>query len=560
MRTRTIYLILCFTLLLSIPSMVIAAEGLRERAYLQTDKQVYLSGELLWMKLYLTDTEGKPCPFSKVGYVELLEENTARVQVKLDVKNAVGEGWMEIPSSLPTGYYRLVAYTRNMKNEGEEVFFHRTIAVINTFRKDETISIDSLTQLPEQSLLDNTLSVLAERSNYPVRTQSYVEIKGLPRNVHSLSISIAGKDFTVAGDDVNISRWHKDLVALPKPAFSKLFTPEYEGHIIQGRIVQAKTDEPISDEVVFPLLGFVGDQIRLFGGKQSENGKVEFFTTRIKGTRELASTNFTPLGELFRVNIETPFSVHSQPSLPLFTMNPAWEKELTDRSMSLQVAHAYMADSLSRIDTTYSYFQWKPDRSYILDEYTRFTRMDEVVIEFIPSLRFRSFNGKRLLSVLEEEGNMFSVGNSLVMLDGIPITDHELIYKYDPLLIYKIDVYKSKFVFGTQYFSGLVMITTYNKDYPTLVLTDDTQIYDYEGTQAYRHFYAPSYTDESARTSSVPDFRHTLLWQPVIQPVGDTTLRIPFSTSDLEGEFTVTVEGLTIEGSPVRGVTSFTVR
>ena len=44
-----------------------AAEDFRERVYAQTDKQVYLAGELLWLKLCLTDASGVPASFSKVG-------------------------------------------------------------------------------------------------------------------------------------------------------------------------------------------------------------------------------------------------------------------------------------------------------------------------------------------------------------------------------------------------------------------------------------------------------------------------------------------------------------
>ena len=97
----------------------------------------------------------------------------------------------------------------------------------------------------------------------------------------------------------------------------------------------------------------------------------------------------------------------------------------------------------------------QPDWSYLLDEYTRFTTMEEVVIEFIPGLRFRKMDGVRRLAVLTEERIGYTIGNSLVLLDGIPIVDHEIIFKYDPLKIRKIDVYKGKYVFGGQIFDGI---------------------------------------------------------------------------------------------------------
>ena len=55
---------------------VLAGE-LRERVYLQTDKQFYLSGELVWMKFIATDLDQRLSDVSKVGYVELLDSASA---------------------------------------------------------------------------------------------------------------------------------------------------------------------------------------------------------------------------------------------------------------------------------------------------------------------------------------------------------------------------------------------------------------------------------------------------------------------------------------------------
>ena len=110
---------------------VLAGE-LRERVYLQTDKQFYLSGELVWMKFIATDLDQRLSDVSKVGYVELLDSASAVVQARLVLEKGVGNGCLQLPSTLPTGNYRLVAYTRYMRNEGEEVFFEKPLTVVNT--------------------------------------------------------------------------------------------------------------------------------------------------------------------------------------------------------------------------------------------------------------------------------------------------------------------------------------------------------------------------------------------------------------------------------------------
>ncbi|MCC8142770.1 MAG: hypothetical protein LUD02_06020 [Tannerellaceae bacterium] len=77
------------------------------------------------------------------------------------------------------------------------------------------------------------------------------------------------------------------------------------------------------------------------------------------------------------------------------------------------------------------------------------------------------------------------------------------------------------------------------------------QFFDYEGTQPYRSFYAPSYVTEEERKSRIPDYRHTLLWIPEVNTGGQSSLVIPFTTSDLPGEYLVKIEGITSDGQPV---------
>ena len=100
--------ILSLLCLLWVGQTLLAGE-LRERVYLQTDKQFYLSGELVWMKFIATDLDQRLSDVSKVGYVELLDSASAVVQARLVLEKGVGDGCLQLPSTLPTGNYRLVA-------------------------------------------------------------------------------------------------------------------------------------------------------------------------------------------------------------------------------------------------------------------------------------------------------------------------------------------------------------------------------------------------------------------------------------------------------------------
>src|SRR5687768_14185342 len=71
-----------------------AAANLHEKAFLHTDKESYVAGELLWFKLYLVDAATlRPSEASTVAYVELLDTSGRPVlQAKIPVVNGGGSG------------------------------------------------------------------------------------------------------------------------------------------------------------------------------------------------------------------------------------------------------------------------------------------------------------------------------------------------------------------------------------------------------------------------------------------------------------------------------------
>ncbi|MDR2810035.1 MAG: hypothetical protein LBB84_05690, partial [Tannerellaceae bacterium] len=534
-------------------------EPFRERLRLQTDKELYLAGELVRLKAIATDANGRPSDVSKVGYVELLNDSAPQVQIKLEMKHGVGEGAFSLPPSLPTGYYRLTAYTRYMRNEGEAVYYNRLLPVINPFIPLPAASVDSAVALSVATSFAPSEapavapSVSTDRAIYPPRTTGELRIEGLPEDLHTLSVSIAGMD-SLTPALIHYDDYKRTLAQQPLLPGEQEY-PEYEGPIITGTLIDLSTGKTAAPtEKPTALLGFVGNRTQLFGGQINEQGEVRFFTTQNANLREVSTTVLPTSSEQYRVDIQSPFARHTYAPLPALPLHPAKNKALQRRSVSLQVWQTYTAEADSAEQTDNGeplFFPGKPDWRYLLDEYTRFGTMAEVVIEFIPGLRFRKTdNNNYTLSTLTEERTGFTPLPSLVLLDGIPLIDHGLIYHYNPLLIKEIEVYKGKYVFGGTVFDGLAHFKTYRNDYPGLRLSGSTQLFSYEGTPSPRLFPTPVYRTEEQRNSRLPDYRHTLLWKPQIEPHPGQAL-IPFTTSDFTGDFRIIVEGLTRDGKRI---------
>jgi len=110
-----------------------------EKIYAHLDQELYLTGETLWFKLYLVDgVLHRPLDISKVAYVEILDKNNhAVLQTKVSLQNGFGNGSLFLPASIESENYTVRAYTNWMKNFNPDFYFHKSITVINTFKKLE---------------------------------------------------------------------------------------------------------------------------------------------------------------------------------------------------------------------------------------------------------------------------------------------------------------------------------------------------------------------------------------------------------------------------------------
>ncbi|MDL2208448.1 hypothetical protein LJB97_02370 [Parabacteroides sp. OttesenSCG-928-O15] len=521
----------------------------RERVYLQTDKQLYMAGELLWMKMFTTDMAGGLQDFSKVGYVELVTDSLSEAQVKLDIREGSGAGWMELSPMLATGYYRLIAYTRHMQNEGNEVFFEKTIGIVNPYMRDENTIVSE--EAAETEKMDKRLissgALSTNRTSYGKREKGELKIAGLPAEDFSMVVSIAGLD-PLFDSSFSLTDWKRSLREIPRNALRKEFLPEYEGAVIEGRMVDSETGEPASEELLAPLLSFPGKEIQVYSGRMSDQGKVSFHTHQITGKKELATVVSSYSDKKYQIDLISPFALHAKKELPPLAISPLWHDYLEERSLGVQITEAYTADSLSRVEKLPPYFNYKPYKEYLLDEYTRFQFMEDLFVEFILAARIRKTGDTKTFNVLAERMDRFVTGQTLVLLDNIPVLDHSLIVDYNPLHIRKVDLYLGRYLFGGQICEGIIAFWSYNYNYPGITFGESTRIFDYEGTQAYRYFYSPKY-DRQEVSERMPDFRHTLLWEPSLRSEAKKEMTLPFYTSDVPGTYLVTVEGISKEGT-----------
>lgn len=547
-----------FTLLFTILTAM-AEEGINERVFVHTDKDCYVAGEDIWIKFHTVDQNFQPSFLSKVGYVEISDNLKPWIQLKLALEGGSGAGRLEIPLNIPSGIYQLSGYTRYMRNEGENIFFKRQIAIINAGSQPDPNKVEVIEPTENTSSIQNESSILikTDKSEYSTRNPVRLSVDNLPEDIQDLVVSVYRDDSVISPMKVNKGNWEKQIIPNSPSRLPLQWDAEYEGHIIEGRIVP----EPQRDKDILSSVSFVGNDIKYIEGKVNpDNGSVSFYTSEAYGPREIVTTIASNTFEKIpgRIDIVTPFCEILPDSLPplRIVLN---EKQLLDRYIGVQLKSLPETDSLSDKISSKSYYNLPVAYSYDLDEYTRFNTIDETLLEFVDYARTARAGNKKRFSIYLKDKKHFTRDNLLTFLDGVPIYDHENLLNYNPQYIKRINIYDRQYIFGGHTFEGMISFITRQGNLPFFQLDSNSQLFIYDFPKLAEKFNIPDYSEGNIRISRKPDFRHTLYWNPFIENIPEKNMNVLFYTSDLGGKFIVKIEGITRKGEIVSGSSYFEV-
>jgi hypothetical protein len=350
-----------------------------------------------------------------------------------------------------------------------------------------------------------------------------------------------------------------DVLADRKKGIS--FIPERSGHIIHGNVLK-NDGSPAS--WIKTYLSSSGKIIRLYPSLSNEEGKVKFEMQDFFGLAKIiVQTNFRK-DSLYTIKIKPPFSNQfSDQVIPPFSLSHNLRTQLVNRSVAMQVQDIYFSNDHSKIkpiSIDSSAFYGKASETYLLDDYTRFPVMEEVMREYVPGVFVRKRkDGFHFMLLNDIEKNAFNE-SPLILLDGVPIFDEDEIMNFSPVQVKKLEVVTKRWFLGELNFDGIVSYTTYNGDLGSFQLNPKCVVLDYEGLQLQREFYSPKYETKNAQESRLPDQRHLLYWNPDV--VTDTSGRteLKFYTSDISGDYSIVVEGMANNGATGNSVSTFTVR
>lgn len=524
---------------------VSAAFG-QSRVYTFTDREAYLSGELCFYSLFCLDGEGRLSGDEAVAYLELVSTDGSGAQSKAGLIGGRGSGAFRIPVTLPTGNYRLVAYTA----DGELVTgSSRIISVFNSAssaRVDGGVEIVDKTpgtKLPAASTGDFSITVRQQAS----QGKDLVLYIADPASDMDLAVSVFVEDLLPHEDNASIKGFPVSGGAAVKIGRER----ENEGEIIRGTL---------SGKAGFlteAILSSVDSPSDVYLGRSDGRGSLEFHTDNIYGDRELVTEVRLQEGDNARLELTEPFVRPSAEDVPVLRYGKDITPDLILRKTALSEGKAIRLDTLLRFLPRKESPLLKSGsiKRYHLDDYTRFSTIQEICTEFVPELSFSRQGGRWMLRLTKRdatESRRYTFENVLVMMDGVVISDHGMLADFDAMLLEDIDIYPEGVVLGQIPFGGAVNFITKKRYVTALHFPENVRVVDFKGVSYPLAYYG-----------SVPagkDLRPLLYWNPSLLLRRGEDVRIPVTTPGYSGTFRVVAEGLTSEGLPVRAETWFEVQ
>jgi hypothetical protein len=325
------------------------------------------------------------------------------------------------------------------------------------------------------------------------------------------------------------------------------FLPEYTGPIITGRITNTTNNRPSNG--IMAYLTIPGVPTQLYVAKSDSAGQLLFNAGSFYGLREIVVQTNPLQDSTYHIDIANPFSEqYNNAAIPALNINESTKQALMDNSLNMQVQNIFAANQLKQFYTPNidsNAFYGIPTKTYMLDNYTRFTTMEEVLREYVTAIAVSKRQGKFVVRSYKVDQPL---GNPLILLDGVPVFDADKLFKFDPLKVKRLEMVSANYRYGPAFFNGVMSVTTYKGEGLTYEIDPRAVVLDYDGLQLERKFYSPVYDSEAQLNSSIPDFRTALYWNPevITQTGGKTNLK--FYTGDKAGRYVGIIEGISVNG------------
>jgi len=530
-----------------------------EQVFIHTNTTTLLTGETLHCKLHCIDPfTGKASAISKIAYIELIDTNKNTVlSQKISLKNGAGQTDFFISAALKTGNFKLIGYTQWMLSEPKAEIFQMDLIIINPFLAlpenniDKNIDQIDISNGQREAVKNNLIALEPDKKLYSGREKATIKIKSNAIARGNYSISVRKVDALPLNQNFRTTTFTPVVSENQRSRNSLKILPELRGELLSGSVVNKSNEKNVANIAV--ALSISGKSFAFKIVKTNASGKFTF----VLDDNPDASEIVLQVMEEDRNNYVIAIDPAKKPDLSKisfsseFQLNSNLKNIIEQRSVYNQVENAYYdrkKDSITILPKKTAFYN-SVQKTYALDDYTRFPTLQESITEVILELYTKTSKGKRSIHVRNTTLDPEIYGPPVILVDGLLIQDNNELYDYNTENIDKVDLINEPYIYGPKTFSGVVNFITKNNDYETKASGDYFKKLNIQRPTPEKLYFSPDYSS-SHQNSRIPDYRQQLLWMPSVDLSYDEQY-VSFFTSDVSGKFEIVLEGFSEMGSPV---------
>jgi hypothetical protein len=467
-------------------------------------------------------------------------------------------------SKLNDGISHFTIFNGDGQPVGERLFFKKPVNKLNinastealqyANRKKVTVNWSSTNQLNKEEYADFSMAVYRVDSLQSVDQDDIASYFWLTSNLKgnvempNYYLTSDSKESKLALNNLLLTQgWRKlvwnEVLSKNKPAMQ--FLPEINGHLISGKLTQANGTAKANSHV---YVGIPSKRLQFYSTLSDSLGNFLVNTKDLYGPNEVVAQTDYKIDSTLKIAINNPFEERYSPStLKGFNLNSNLLNAVKKSSLAMQIQNVYANDKLKQfyypgIDS--AKFFGNPYKTYLLDDYTRFATMEEVIREYVKEVFVSKRRNDFVLKVVGRYEGLNE--NPLILLDGVPFLDANQLMLVNPNNVKKLDVVIDDYYYGAAIYDGILSFSSFKGDLAEADIHPRAVVLDYEGMQLQREFYSPVYETAAQVGSRLPDFRNLLFWSPNLESKG----QLNFYTSDVAGKYIGVIQGLSKAGVP----------
>lgn len=511
------------------------------------DKSFYVSGEVIWYKLYfpaaLTEQE--------IAVQVFIRDKSGATKENWYLKKgkqAFVSGYYKIPYDWPSGWYQITFTAKEATTNALAVLADLSLPIYNDLEplpENIALSAAGSGRATEDNIPPSNLQIdiSPSKQTYQARESAEfsIQVKDNNGNPVSANISVAVTDASLTHSLPSIALFEGNRLSLNQDWNPKIglqsFIVNSKDVPLQASQIAVYTETDTLLQTVYKDKGvFKVDFPDFYGAQQIQF--INYFddSIRVRLNNELPAVKLdTPL----------PYSAEIQQYLD----NSRLRKKIYQAFSTTEMPLAPVSPPLhSR--------QFSPDRTIVLSDYENFATIPAMFVELSTPLKFKEEKGKLIAQMFNPSVRSFYLGPPIFIVDGQITRNSQFIASLDITSLEKIELFydqkKLKSQFGALGLNGVAILTTSaaNLELPP---ADARTIFSISGFQPTATFPIFSATTVPSET---PLLRPQLLWEPSLSTNANGAATLRFSQSDDTSTFQVTVVAQSADGR--RGYATYT--